>query len=155
MDFSSVQFSRSVVSDSLWPHGMQHARLPCPTLSPRICSNSCPFSQSFHPTVSSCSTFTCPQYFPAWVFFFSESDLHIRWPKYWSSRVSISPSSHQSGLISLRIDWFDLLAVQGTCKSLLQNHSSKALGLPQCLIRLAILNSALPSEIFSKEGSVI
>jgi len=106
--------------------------------------------QLSHPVVPSPALNICQH-----EFFFSESALHIRWPKYWSSRVSISPSRYQSGLISLRIDWFDLLAVQGTCKSLLQNHSSKALGLPQCLIRLAILNSALPSEISSKEGSVI
>ena len=58
--------------------------------------------------------------------FSNESTLHIRWPKYWSFRFSISPSSEYSGLISFRMDWFDLLAVQGTLKSLLQHHSSKA-----------------------------
>ena len=65
-----------------------------------------------------------PSIFPSIRVFFSESDLHIRWPKYWS--FSISPSSEFSGLISFRIDWFDFLAVQGTLKSLLQHHSSKA-----------------------------
>ena len=58
--------------------------------------------------------------------FSKESVLHIRWPKYWSFSFSISPSNEYSGLISFRIDWFDLLAVQGTLKSLLQHHSSKA-----------------------------
>ena len=63
---------------------------------------------------------------PSFMVFFNESVLHIRWPKYWSFSVSISPSSEYSGLISFRIDWLDLLAVQGILKSLLQHHSSKA-----------------------------
>ena len=67
-----------------------------------------------------------PSVFPSIRVFSSESVLHIRWPKYWSFRFSISPSNEYSGLISFRIDWFDLLAVQGTLKSLLQHHSSKA-----------------------------
>ena len=66
------------------------------------------------------------QSFPAIRAFSNESVLHIRWPKYWSFRLSISPSSEYSGLISFRMDWLDLLAVQGTLKSLLQHHSSKA-----------------------------
>ena len=64
--------------------------------------------------------------FPSLRVFANESVLHIRWPKYWSFRFSISPSNEYSGLISFRIDWLDLLAVQGTLKSLLQHHSSKA-----------------------------
>ena len=64
--------------------------------------------------------------FPTIRVFTKESVLHIRWPKYWSFRFSISPSNEYSGLISFRIDWFDLLAAQGTLKSLLQHHSSKA-----------------------------
>ena len=67
-----------------------------------------------------------PSIFPCIRVFFNESVLHIRWPKYWSFNFSISPSNEYSGLISFRIDWFDLLAVQGTFKSLLQHHSSKA-----------------------------
>jgi len=119
----SVQFSRSVVSDSLQPRGLQYARLTCPSPIPGACSNSCPSSWWCHPTISSSVTpFTsCPQSFPA-----SRSVLHIRWPKYWSFSFSISPSNEYSGLISFRMDWFDLLAVQGTLKSLLQHHSSKA-----------------------------
>ena len=67
-----------------------------------------------------------PSTFPSIRVFSNESDLHIRWPKYWSFSFSISPSNEHPGLISLRIDWLDLLAVQGTLKSLLQHHSSKA-----------------------------
>ena len=67
-----------------------------------------------------------PSIFPSIRVFSNESDLHISWPKYWSFSFSISPSSEYSGLISFRIDWLDLLAVQGTLKSLLQHHSSKA-----------------------------
>ena len=124
---SSVQFSHSVVSSSLGPHGLQHTRLPCPPPTPGTYSNSCPLSQRCHPTISSSvvpfsSWFQC---FPASGFISIQSALHVRWPKYWSFSF-ISPSSEYSGLISFRIDWFDLLAVQGTLKSLLQQHSSKA-----------------------------
>ena len=116
-------FSYSVVSASLWPHGLQHARLPCPSLSPGVCSNSCQLSQWCHPTISSSVTSfsSCPQSFPA-PGLSSESTVSIRWPEYWSFSISISPSSEYSGLIFFRIDWFDLLAVQR--KSLLQHHSS-------------------------------
>ena len=120
------QFSCSVMSYSLWPHGLQYSRLPCPLPTPRACSNSCPLSSWCHLTISSSVVpFTSYlQSFPASGFFSNESALRIRWSKYWS--FSFSPSSEYSGLISFRIDWFDLLAVQGTLKSLLQHHSSKA-----------------------------
>ena len=113
------------MSNSLWPHELQHARLPCPSLSPGVCSDSCPLCQWCHPTISfSITPFpSCPQSFPASGSFLM-SALCIRWPKYWS--FSISPSNEYSGLISFRIDWFHLLAVQGTLKSLLQHHSLKA-----------------------------
>ena len=112
------------MSNSLQPHGLQHSRLPCPSLSP---SNSWLLSQWCHPTISSsiapfCS---CPQSFPASGSFPVRS-LHIRWSKYWSFSFNISPSNEYLGLISFRIDWLDLLAVQGTLKSLLQYHNSKA-----------------------------
>ena len=115
-------FSCSVVSNSLQPHGLQHARLPCPSLSSGACSNSCPSSQWSHPTISSPSppAFNLSQH----QVFSNESALRIRSSKYWS--FSISPSNEYSGLISFRIDWFNLLAVEGTLKSLLQHHSSKA-----------------------------
>ena len=116
------------MSNSLWPHDLQHARVPCPSLSPRVCSNSCPLSPRYHPTIlSSVEPFSfCLQSFPAPGSFSSESVLHIRWPKYGSFSFSISPSNEYSGLISFRIDWLDLLVVQGTSKNLLQHHSSKA-----------------------------
>ena len=106
-------FSSSVVSDSVWPCGLQRARLSYPSPSPRACSNSCPFGQWCHPTISSSVApfSSCLLAFPAsglfpWV------DSSIMWPKYGS--FSISPSNEYSGLISFRIDWFGLLAVQGT-----------------------------------------
>ena len=117
-------FSRSVVSDSLRPHGLQHARLPCLSLSPRVCSNSCPLSRWCHPTISSSyrPLLLLLSVFPSIRIFSKESAL-LRWPKYWSFSFSISPSNEYPGLISFRIDWFDLLAAQGTFKSLLQHHS--------------------------------
>ena len=125
---SSALFSLSVVSDSLRPHALQHARLPFPSPTPRVYSNSCPLSRWCHPTIlSSAVPFSFHlQSSPASGSFSNESVLHIRWPKYWSFSFSISPSNEYSGLISLRMDWLDLLAVQGTFKSLLQHHSSKA-----------------------------
>ena len=172
--FSSVQFSHSVMSDSSRPHGLKHTRLPCPSPTPRACSNSSPSSQWCYPTISSsvvpfspcpfiqfssvllrltlCYPIDCsspgfpvhhqllelaqahvhrvgdairpshlllflPLVFPSIRVFSNESVLHIRWPKYWS--FSISLSNEYSGLISFRMDWFDLLAVQGTLRSLL------------------------------------
>ena len=103
-------FSHSVLSNSLWPHGLQHARLPCPSLSPRACSNSCPLSRWCHPTISSSvAPFSCLQSFPA-SGSFPVSWLYALWPKYWSFSFSISPSNEYSGVISFRIDWLDLLA---------------------------------------------
>ena len=108
-------------------HELQHARLPCPSLSPGVCSNSCPLSQWCYLTIlSSVALFSfCLESFPA-SGSFPMNWLWIRCPKYWSFNFSISPSNGYSGLISFRIDWFDLLAVQGTRKHLLQHHSSKA-----------------------------
>ena len=116
----------SVVYDSLQPHGLQHARLPCPSSSPRACSNSCPLSQWCHPTILCHPFILLPSIFPSIRVFSNESVLCIRWPKYWSLSFSISPSNEYSGLISFRMDELDLPAVQGTLKSLLQHHSSKA-----------------------------
>ena len=115
----SVQFSCLVMSDSLRPHGLQSARLPCPSLTPRAYSNSCPI-KSVMP--SNHLILCCPLLLPLSIFpsiriFSNESVLPIRWPKYWSFTFSISPSNEYSRLISFRTDWLDLLAVQGTCKS--------------------------------------
>ena len=114
------------MSDSSRPHGLQHARPPCPSPTIGAYSNSCPLSRCCHPNISSSviTFFSCLQSFPAQTLF--QLVLHIRWPKFWSFSFSISPSNEYSGLISFKMDWWDLLAVQGTLKSLLQHHSSKA-----------------------------
>ena len=117
------------MSYSLRPHGLQHARLPCASPSPRACSNSCPLIESVMP---SNHLFFCrpllllPSIFPSIRIFSNELAFCIRWPKYWSFSFSISPSNEYSVFISFRIDWFYLLTVQQTLKSLLQHHSSKA-----------------------------
>ena len=125
--FQFSSFSHSVVSDSLQPHESQHARPPCPSPTPGVHSNSRPSSLWCHPAISSSAVpfSSCPQSLPASVFF-NESTLHMRRPKYWGFSFSIIPSKVYPGLISFRMDWLDLLAVQGTLKSLLQHHSSKA-----------------------------
>ena len=124
----SVQFSCSIVSDSLQPHELQHARPPCPSPTPGVHSDSRPLSQWCHPAISfSVVPFSsCPQSLQASESFPNESTLHMRWPKYWSFSFRIIPSKEILGLISFRMDCLDLLAVQGTLKSLLQHHSSKA-----------------------------
>ena len=125
--FSSVQFSCSVMSDSLQPHGLQHARLPCPSQLPELAQTHVHWVgdaiQSSHPLSSpSPPAFNLSQHQG----FSDESVLHIRWPKYWSYSFSISPSNEHPGLITFRMDWLDLLVVQGTLKSLLQVHSLNA-----------------------------
>ena len=103
-------------------------RLPCPSSDPGVCSNSCPLHGWCHPTISLSvePLLLLPSLFPSIRVFSNESVLHIWWPRYWSFSFSISPYNEHSGLISFRMDWLDLLAVQGTLKSLLQHHSSKA-----------------------------
>ena len=113
------------MSDSLWPHGLQHTRLPYPSPTPGASSNSCPSSRWCHPTISSSVVPFSPhlQSFPASGSFpmsqFFASGIV-------SFSFGISPSSEYSGLISFRTDWLDFLAVRGTFKSLRQHHSSKA-----------------------------
>ena len=117
---SSVQFSCSVVSDSLWPHAARQASLSITN------------SESIESLLPSNHLILCrpllfpPSIFPSIRVFANESGLYIRWPKYWSFSFSISPSKEYSGLISFRMDCLDLFAVQGSLKSLLQHHSSKA-----------------------------
>ena len=116
LSFSSV----TQLCPTLWPHGLQHTRLPCPASTPGAYSNSCPLSRWCHPTISSCRPLLLPpSIFPSIRVFSSESVLHIRWPKYWS--FSISPSNEYSRLISFRMDWLDLLAVQGTLSRVFSN----------------------------------
>ena len=119
--FSSVQFSHSVMSDSLHPHELQHARPPCPSPTPRVYSNSCPLSRWSHPTISSSVVpFSSHlQSFPASGFFPWVNTSHE------VAKVLEFQLQHQS-FQWWKMDWLDLLAVQGTLKSLLQHHSSKA-----------------------------
>ena len=115
------------MSNSLWPHEPQHTRPPCPSPTPGVYPNTSIESVTpsnhlilCHPLLLS------PSVFPSIRVFSNESALHIRWPKYWSFSFNISPSREHSGLIYFRMDWLDLLAVQGTLKSLFQHHSSKS-----------------------------
>ena len=116
------------MSNSLRPQGLQHTRLPCPSPSPRAYSKlmSMDSVMSSNHLILRRPLFLLPSIFLSIGVFSNESALHISWPKYGSFSFSISPSSEYSGLISFRIDWFDVLAVQGTLKSLLKPHSSKA-----------------------------
>ena len=117
---SSVEFSHSVVSNSLWPHGRQHTRPPCPLLKLTSIESVMP---SIHLIL--CHTLLIlPSIFPSIRVFSNESVLHIRWPNYWRFTFSISPSNEYSRLIFFRMDWLNLLAIRGTLKSFFQHHSS-------------------------------
>ena len=119
-------FRGSVVPDSLRTQGLQHTRLFCPSPSPGI-AQLMSIEQVTPPNhlILCCPLLLLPAVFPSIRVFSSESVLHIRWPKYLSFTFSISPSNKYSGLISFRMNWLNLLAVQRTLKSLLQHHSSK------------------------------
>ena len=125
--FTSAQFSHLVISNSLWPHGLPHNRLPCPSPTSAVYSNSCPLGWWCHPTISfSVAPFSSwLQFFPASGFFSDESVLLIRWPKHCSFSFRISPLNECSGPISFRMDWLDLLAVQRTLKSQYQFFSAQ------------------------------
>ena len=112
---------------------MQHATFPCPsTISQSLLRFiSVESVMLINYLILCCPLLLLPSVFPITRVFSNESALHIRWPKYWNFSFSISPFNEYSGLISFRMDWFDLLAVQGTLKSLLQHHSSKT-SIPQC-----------------------
>ena len=116
------------MSDCLWPHGLQHSRLPCPSPTPGAYSNSCPLHQWCHPTISSSVVpfSSCLQSFPASGSFLMSQLFASGGQSIGASASSISISSEYSGLISFRIGWLDLLALQGTLKSVLQHRSSKA-----------------------------
>ena len=129
---SSVQFSRSVVSNSSRPHEITACQA-----SLSITNSQSSFKlMSIESVMPSSHLILChpflllPPIPPSIRVFSNESALRMRWPKYWSFSFSISPSNEHPGLISFKIDWLDLLAVQGTLKSLLQHHSSKASILP-------------------------
>jgi len=118
--------SHSAVSDSLRSHESQHTRPPCPSPTPRVHSNSCPSVMPSSHLILCRPLLLLPPIPPSIRIFSNESTLRMRWSKYWSFSFSIIPSKEHPGLISFRMDWLDLLAVQGTLKSLLQHHSSKA-----------------------------
>ena len=125
--YNMLIFSHSFVSNSLRSRELQHARPPCPSPRPGVYSNLCPLSHWCHPTISS-SVIPSPLALSLaqhqGVFQWVGSSHQVA--KYWSFSFSISPSKEYSGLISFRIDWLDVLAVQWTLKSLLQHHCSKA-----------------------------
>ena len=129
VQFSSVQFSHSVVSHSLRPHGLTAARQASLSIAS---SRSLLKLMSIESVMPSNHLILCqpllllPSIFPSISVFSNESALRNRWPTYWSFSFNISPSNEHPGLISFRMDWLDLLAVQGILRSLLQHHSSKA-----------------------------
>ena len=128
-NFSSVQFSRSVASDSLRPHEPHAARQASLSITNSWSSPKLMSTESVMPSnhlIFCRPLFLPPSIFPSIRVFSNESALGIRWPKYWRFSFNISPSNEHPGLISFRMDWLDLLAVQGTLKSLLQHYSSKA-----------------------------
>ena len=132
------------MSDSLRLHELQHIRPPCPSPTPGVHANS-----SIESVMPSSHLILCrlllllPPVPPSIRIFSNESTLYMRWPKYWSFSFSISPSNEHPGLISFRMDWLDLFAVQGTLKSLLQHHSSKA-----SILRLSFLHSPTLTSIY-------
>ena len=121
-------FSHSVVSNSLLAHRLQHTRLPCPSQTSRSLLElmSVESRMPSNHLILCCPLLLLLSIFPSIRVFSNESALCIRWPKYWGFIFHISPSNEHPGLIGFRLDWLDLLAVQGMQKSLLQHHSSKA-----------------------------
>ena len=130
--YISVQFSRSVMSDSLRPHELQHALQASLSITN---SRSSPKPMSIESVIPSnhlilcCPLFLLPSIPPSVSVFSNESALHIRWPQYWSFSFNISPTNEHPGLISFKMDWLDILGVQGT----LQHHKSKA-SILQCSV---------------------
>jgi len=121
-------FNHLVMTNSLWLHRQQNARLPVLHYLPELAQFSYPFSQWYYLTILSSASplLLLPSAFPSIRVFSNESVLYISWPKYWSFSFRMSPSNEYSRLIYFNTDWFDLLSVQGTLKSLLQHHCSKA-----------------------------
>ena len=124
LSISSVQFSHSVVSDSTRPHELQHTKPPCPSPTPGVHSR----LTSIESVMPSSHLILCrpllllPPIPPSIRVFSNESTLHMRWPRYRSFSFSISPSNEHPGLISFRMDWLDLLEVQGTLKGIIQYY---------------------------------
>ena len=149
--FSSVQFSHSVMSDSLQTHEPQHASPSCPLPTPSL-----PKLMSIESVMASSHLILCqpllllPTIPPSIRVFSNESTLRMRWPKNWSFSFSIIPSKEIRGLISFRMDWLDLFAVQGTLKSLLQHHSLKASVLWRSRITCTLKENMLKFKIKEK-----
>ena len=143
---------RSLSCVQLWTHGLQRARPPCPLLTPSLLKfMSIESVKPFNHLILCCPLLLLPSIFPSTRVFSKESVLCIRWPKYWSFSFNISPSNEYSGLISFRTDWFDLLAVQGTLKSLLQHHHLKALILRRStflIVQLTSINDCWKNHSF-------
>ena len=135
-------FSHLVMSNSLRPHGLQHARFPCRSLHFMV-------MPSNH-LILCWPLLLLPSIFPSIKVYSNESALHIRWPKYWSFSFSIIPSNDSSGLISFGIDWFYLLAVQGTLKSFLWHHSLKI-----SIIQLSAFFTVQLSHLYMTIGKTI
>ena len=142
-------FSRSVTSNSLRPHGLQHTQLPCPSPAPGTCSNSCPVSQWCHPThlILCFPLLLLPSIFPSIRFFSNNLALCIRWPKYWSFSFSISPSNEYSVLISFRIDCFWTVVLEKTLESPLECYDRDVLEV--CKLDFWSINSMKQNIIFS------
>ena len=150
----TVQFSSVQLLSCVWlpaTYESQHARPPCPSPTPRVYSNSCPSSWWCHRAISSSVVpfSSSPQSLPA-SGSFPVSQLCMMWPKYWSFSFTVSPSNEHPGLISFRMDWLDLLAVQGTLKSLLQHHSWKA-----SILRLSAFFAVQLSYPYMTTGKII
>ena len=127
--YSSVQFSCSVASNSLQPHELTAARQASLSITNSRSSSKLMSIELVMPSnhlILCCPLLHLPSIFPSIRVFSNESALHIRWPKYWNFSFNIRPPNEHPGLISFRMDWLDLLAAQGTLKSLLQHHSSTA-----------------------------
>ena len=146
----SVQFSLSVVSESLRPHESQHSRPPCPSPTPGVHPDSRPSSQWWHPAILCHPLLLLPPIPPSIRVFSNESTLHMRWLKYWSLSFSIIPSKQHPGLICFKMDQLDLLAIEGTLKSLLPNPSSKAL-----ILRCSAFFTVQNSHVYMTTGKTI
>ena len=128
LSYQSVQLSHSVMFDSLWLYGFQSARFPCLSPTLRVAQTHVHWvGDALQPSHPLLSLSPLPSIFLRIMVFSEESVLWIRWPKYWSFSFSINHSNEYSGLLSFRMDWFDVLAVQGTLKSLLPTTQFKSI----------------------------
>ena len=140
--YPQLLFIHSVASNSLQPHGLWQASLSFTISRSLLKLMSIESVMPSNHLILCCPLYLLPSIFPSIRVFSNDSVLCIGWPKYWSFSLSISPSSEHPGLISFRMDWLDLLAVQGTLKSLLQHHCSKA-SIPRCSASFAVQLSHL------------